>query len=191
MSVIIWGRRQGLKKIADAGIMKCDRCGQLSTFEVEEFSKKATLYFVPIAKWGSKVYLVCTKCQNGFEIKDEKRAELAEAVAKLPDNKTSVAIYNKMDTLFVSFVESLNGDRSKLSGWNQYVTTELAKFYREDSVNYVLGVFNNNLLANNKKEVPQENPQILTEPKGKFCRNCGGKLDVESKFCGDCGNPIT
>ena len=103
MIIIGWGKQS--KKIADVGIMKCKNCNNYSAFEVRELASNIKLYFIPLVKWDKKTYLVCTTCDAGYELNEEGKKEILQETIKIPDNETSIEMFNKVDSLFVKYVE--------------------------------------------------------------------------------------
>ena len=118
-----WGKKS--KKLADAGIMRCKNCNNYSTFEIRELTKNINLYFIPIAKWNKRTFLVCTTCEAGYELTKEGQEEILQEVMKIPDNKTSIEIFNKADSLFVDYVE--NKKKKDFKGWDKHIKKELMK----------------------------------------------------------------
>ncbi len=148
MIIIGWGKQS--KKIADAGIMKCKNCNNYSAFEVRELANNIKLYFIPIAKWGKKTYLVCTICDAGYELNEEGKKEILQETIKIPDNKTSIEIFNKVDSLFVKYAESKA--MKDLKGWDREVKRELkGEGYREEDIDYILAIYAESLLDSIKE----------------------------------------
>lgn len=143
MIIIGWGKNS--KKIADAGIMKCKNCNNYSAFEVRELTSNIKIYFIPIAKWGRKTYLVCTVCDAGYELNEENKKEILQETVKIPDNKTSIEIFNKADSLFVKYAE---GKTPKdLKEWDREVKKGLEEEgYKEEDIDYVLPIYAESLL---------------------------------------------
>ncbi len=135
-----WGKKS--KKIADAGFFKCENCNNIATFEVHELANSISLYFIPVAKWSKKVYLVCSICQAGYELSESDTKKLLQETATLPDNITVAKIWNKMDSLFVKFTEG----KKSLEGWDEFAIDELSKTYKEDDIEYILAHYNQGLI---------------------------------------------
>ena len=135
-----WGKKS--KKIADAGLLKCKNCNNTAVFDVRELANTASLYFVPIAKWNKKNYLVCSICGAGYELSEEDSVKLMQEIASLPSNNTSIEIWNRIDILFSGFIK----EKKNLDGWNDFAKNELIKTQKRDDVEYVLSCYNRDLL---------------------------------------------
>ena len=135
-----WGQKS--KKIADAGLLTCKHCHNTSLFELRELSKALSLYFVPIAKWNKKTYLVCSICDMGYELSENDTRKLLQEVVTLPDNNTLSEIWNKMDLLFTKFMN----ENKNLEGWSDFVKGVLSKWHKADDITYVLSCYNQGLL---------------------------------------------
>lgn len=150
-----WGEKS--KKIADAGIIKCRNCKNNATFEVRDLVKSASLFFVPVAKWDKKTYLVCTICTAGYEISEEDKNKLLQDIASLPSNEISTQLWNKIDHVFIEFVKNAQTKGRSLSepsffeDWINLGKEEMQKEgFKKDDVEYVLGVFTKSLLNSEK-----------------------------------------
>lgn len=141
-----WGKKS--EKVADAGINKCKNCNNRSLFEVRTLSNTVSAFFVPVAKWNKRYYLVCLTCEAGFEIPEESAKELLVHTASLPDNQTSLLIYNSIDKLFVEYIKS----GQKLEKWNEHATTTLKnEGFSLDNILYILSSYNQSLIDSQNK----------------------------------------
>ena len=141
-----WGKKS--KKIADAGLLKCKNCNNTAAFEVRELASTASLFFVPVAKWNKKTYLVCPICEAGYELSEDDTKKLLQDVASLPSNDSAKEIWNKTDSLFVKFMKE-NGN---IGEWNDFAKEELSKNHKSDDVEYVLSCYNRNLIESSDKK---------------------------------------
>jgi len=135
-----WGKKS--KKVADAGLLKCKNCNNTAAFEVRELANTASLYFIPVAKWNKKTYLVCPICEAGYELSEDDTKKLMQEIASLPSNDISTEIWNKIDSLFVGFMK----ENKNLEEWNDFVKGELSKTYKKDDTEYVLSCYNQSLV---------------------------------------------
>lgn len=71
---ILFGWGKGVKQLGGGFIQVCQNCGNTHQFVVAEVSRKASLYFVTVAKWNHRYFYVCPLCSNGFEIPTRKLA---------------------------------------------------------------------------------------------------------------------
>lgn len=84
--VFIGGWGSGSKILGNGPILECENCHNENHFQVRESSKKATLYFIPVAKWDKHYWLVCPICQYGVELDsiEQARAIIELAAAEMP-----------------------------------------------------------------------------------------------------------
>ncbi len=143
-----WGKKT--KKIADAGLIKCKNCNNTAAFEIRELANTASAFFIPVAKWNKKNYLICPICTAGYELSDDDKNKLLQEVATLPNNEIATSIWNELDALFVDFMN----EKKDLEEWNKTALEKLEQKYKRDDLEYVLASFNQNLLesVNNSTE---------------------------------------
>jgi len=147
--VIVWGWGNQYRKIADAGIIKCGGCNQYTTFEIRELAKKFELYFIPIARWGKRYFLVCNNCEAGYELDNTKIKEILAEASEFPDNKTSIEIWEKIDELVAELV-----DNNDIEKWEEKILSELKRYnYKENEVEYVLSIYAQFLYESFKKQI--------------------------------------
>ena len=146
MLVAGWGKKS--KKIADAGLYKCQNCKNTTTFEVVEISNYASAYFIKFAKWKKQFCLVCSICDATYELTEENKDKLLKFSVELPSNSEITDIWNDIDLLCVDYMK----DNKDMEKWNEYVTHEMCKKrYKDFSVEYVLLHYNQNLLDSLKE----------------------------------------
>ena len=68
-----WGRSN--KTIGIGPLLECDNCNNTNNFKVFETSRKATLYFIPVAKWERQYWMVCPICSYGTELESLEQAQ--------------------------------------------------------------------------------------------------------------------
>jgi uncharacterized Zn finger protein (UPF0148 family) len=73
MIVFGWGR--GSNVLGELGEIECPNCDNCATWQVVEASRKATVYFLPVAKWDLLYFAVCPICSNGFQIETREEAQ--------------------------------------------------------------------------------------------------------------------
>ena len=141
-----WGKKS--KKLADAGIMRCKNCNNYSAFEIRELAKNINLYFIPIAKWDKRTFLVCRVWVAGYELTKEGRDKILQEVIKIPDNKISIEIFNRINSLSIDYFEKKKAPKK----WDKYIKRELIKEgHKEDDIDYVLPVYAESLMDDSKK----------------------------------------
>jgi len=58
-----------------AHVIHCSNCHNETAWEVVETSKRASLYFVPVAKWARHYFLACPICDCGVELNGREEAQ--------------------------------------------------------------------------------------------------------------------
>jgi len=72
--MIVFGWGDGAKQLGEGFYQVCDNCNNTNRFIVAEVSKKASVYFVPVAKWGRRYFYVCPVCNSGFRVPSKELA---------------------------------------------------------------------------------------------------------------------
>lgn len=149
MILVGWGKKA--KQLAFTGIEKCRNCKNWCRFDLYEMSRRVTLYFVPVAKWGKTYYVVCHTCQAGFEVGEPEAQELLRKSVGLPD-----ALNTEM--LFLTLVQNERFVRDacrKEHGASDAEVRQIVRGqfdigkytalyrgrYRDDEIAYALSVF--------------------------------------------------
>ncbi len=76
--MILFGYKKGGKRISYLGFYECKNCNNVSNFYLYESSFRPTLYFIPIAKFNVKYFMVCSICEGGIELDKEKAISVRE-----------------------------------------------------------------------------------------------------------------
>jgi transcription elongation factor Elf1 len=79
--MIIFGWGNGAKRLGDGFLQTCENCHNTQQFVVAEMSRRASLYFITVAKWSKRYYYVCPVCAYGFEIPTRELAQRILAAA--------------------------------------------------------------------------------------------------------------
>lgn len=64
------------KKIIDVHSEKCLVCHNTVVFKLVETARKFTMYWIPVAKWSKKYYLICPICEHGREVSKDSAEKL-------------------------------------------------------------------------------------------------------------------
>lgn len=107
---------------------------------IYELSRQATLYFIPVAKWGKEYYIICPTCEAGVSVPEEKLEALLRACATIPDAETAIQIWSKMMNFTATFLEKspaiLGGD--EMEDWHKQITELMSRTkYKKEDVNLV------------------------------------------------------
>ena len=188
--VLIWGWGNQFRKVADVGIMKCGNCNNYSTFEIRELAKNVKIYFVPVAKWGRKYYLVCNKCEGAYELEKERLDKILSEISSMPNNQTSIDIWNSIDSLLAKMI-----DINDTENWGDKIIPKLkAKGYEEDDIKHVLSTFIDSMIRSDNEGMEIENTKEenkeLPISNNIYCPYCGVELPIKAKFCKNCGKEI-
>ena len=133
-----WGEKS--KKVCDASISYCSNCNHVSTFEIRSCEKTAGMFFISMAKWSKKYYLVCQKCSAGFPIKEEKIDEALRLFTEAPSHQVSMKIYHALEELFVSGDYSCSEERL-LKYADEALAVLKEKGYQENDIRFITPVF--------------------------------------------------
>ncbi len=137
MIIFNWGEKS--KKVCDASIYNCSNCNHLAPFEIRTDEKTAGVFFISMAKWGKKYYLVCQNCSAGFPILEDKIDETLKLFTEAPSHTLSAEIYKELKDLFIS--GNYLGSEEKLSKYPDEAKSVLKeKGYRENDVNYIIPI---------------------------------------------------
>lgn len=99
MLLFNWGSKG--KKVCDGGIHFCTNCNHVNTMEIQVIEKNIGLFFVPVAKWDKKFYLMCNRCTARFPLLDNKVSEFIRLATDGPSNELAIKIYNEIDKVFI------------------------------------------------------------------------------------------
>jgi len=130
--MIIFGWGKGAKKLADIGFNKCPNCKNYSWFYLCELSSKVKVYFVPVAKFNKKYYMVCSVCSAGLELTSKEKDEILRESVEFPSQELSIEIWNKLDDMFSKLSEAMETDKSlDAEEFIERATSELREQYDE------------------------------------------------------------
>ena len=94
MIIAGWGEKA--KELAFVGINKCPKCKNHVPMDLYELANKVSLYFIPIAKFNKKYFVVCSLCENGFEIDEEGKLKFLRISTELPNKTQTMLVWNEM-----------------------------------------------------------------------------------------------
>ena len=100
-----WGKKG--KVVGYIGIDKCPNCKNYVHFQLYEYANNVNLYFVPVAKWNKKIYLVCSQCEAAWELKDDLKEEMLDKALRTPDPKVIDLIWDRVDEIVAKDLDNL------------------------------------------------------------------------------------
>lgn len=188
-----WGNRS--KKLADAGYLTCGHCNNVSWFTIIYLASEFNLYYIPVARWNRRYYMVCGICSAGYEIDNQKIKDVIADSKGIPDFQTYDLIWHKLLIMWDEFIirYNKNGNIGVFKDWDKEAFNRLKlDGFGETSINYVLKNFNSLTEENlsKTKNIKTVTPKELTEKQYFYCRHCGNKLDREGMFCNNCDQKI-
>lgn len=68
-----WGNSD--KTLGEGCTLECPNCHNVRRWTVIERSQKASLFFVPVAKWAAKYWMVCPVCAWSVELLSREQAD--------------------------------------------------------------------------------------------------------------------
>lgn len=79
MLIYGWGRK--LKPVAPiVKFDECPNCGMPSVWYLAVLKKDINVFFIPVARWNSAFYLLCSACQGSIEVDKVKGKAIMERV---------------------------------------------------------------------------------------------------------------
>jgi hypothetical protein len=133
-----WGGKR--KLVGNYGIHKCSNCHNWQPMGIYELSRQATLYFIPVAKWDKKYYIICPICEAGVPVSVEELAPLLQACITVPDAETAIQIWGEMQNFssaFLSKSPSIIGAK-EMEDWHKQITELMSHTkYRKEHINRV------------------------------------------------------
>lgn len=151
---IVIGWAKDAKELAYAGIEKCPNCKNWAHFTVYEFAKKVSVFFVKVARFSKKYYLVCNVCQAGAEISPREKDEFLRGTISLPSQEEVEEIWSRLVEIWSDFcASSMNRGKQKNQFKEEVVETEmelLKQEYAPQDVDYVSSRFYQYLLDNDR-----------------------------------------
>jgi len=93
-----WGKKG--KQVGYIGIDKCPNCRNYTHLFLYEYANNINIYFVPVAKFNKKLYLVCSTCDAAWELTEELKKEMLEVSITTLDVATTTYIWNEIIRFF-------------------------------------------------------------------------------------------
>lgn len=142
--LVFYGHGEEFRPIAHAGIEQCPVCNQFFNFHIYEDSAYFTLYFVPVARWNQKYFLVCHGCRQRFTLQPHEHERLLQWSVNVPPHEICVEIWNRLYTTLAS-VQSLHptAEQNATTSFHAVRNTVdlLRQNYRHEHVTYVMERF--------------------------------------------------
>lgn len=136
MVIFGWGKRG--KEIAYLGVNKCPNCKNYGHFALHELANQVRLYFVPVANFNKKYYMVCGVCDAAWEVDSDQKSRILRESVDLPSQSTVGSIWNELDGIFSDLSQTEQDTSTDLLG---DALAELNKRYSEDHVGYVARLY--------------------------------------------------
>ena len=105
MLIAGWGKKG--KEIAYFGIMKCGLCRNHSDHRLYEYSQRVTVYFVPVAKFNTKYYLVCDICDAAREMDRSRKDEVLGMTINIPRREDFYRLWQELTQLYEQTIVSV------------------------------------------------------------------------------------
>lgn len=148
MIITSWGKKA--KLIGYIGIMKCPNCKNYTHFSLYELFSNIKLYFVTVAKYNKKRYVVCSICEAGLELNEEDYNALVSALPQRFNEMKTTEIWNYItdkinahtdgylfsEEVFESFITNLKEELFEKYGneenLNEIITTYFKQLTDDD-----------------------------------------------------------
>lgn len=146
MLILNWGEKT--KKVTDTTLDFCSICKRATPFEIRYEKKTAGAFFISVASWNKKYYLVCERCSNGFSIKQDKVDFALVKYSEAPEQLLATEIFREIEKFFIDgdYIKSLD-----FESFNREISDKLKEEYNKKDVEFVLEVFNKMLFATLKE----------------------------------------
>jgi len=135
MFIVGWGKNA--KAVAYLGIGKCPNCRNYTHMYLYEVKKKISLMFVPVAKFDTHHFIVCSTCQAAAEIPPEKVDEVLRDSTLVPSQADYIDIWNSF--MEVADDDHIDTEEQGLAAIEARASA-LKGQYSGDHVDKVLGV---------------------------------------------------
>jgi hypothetical protein len=112
MFIAGWGKKG--KEIAYFGIMKCEMCRNHADHRLYEYSQRVTVYFIPVAKFNVKYYLVCDICDTAREMDPEKKSELLQMTVHIASPSDFHRLWRELTEMHHQVIKDLVESRTDL-----------------------------------------------------------------------------
>jgi len=145
--VIIYGWGKDLKQVAYAGIERCQNCSNFGHFWLCEQSSYASLYFVKVAKWNKRLFLMCQTCQRGWELEQKDKASIIRSTLGLPTPQDCQELWDEIGrriSLTAARIDQLGHLEPVSAVWEttfNNIVFELGRRHDREHVKYVLSRF--------------------------------------------------
>lgn len=73
--MLIFGWGGDVKDLGAGPVVNCPNCKNTTRWRVIRQQKKATLYFVPVAKWSARYFVLCPTCSHGVQLETREKAQ--------------------------------------------------------------------------------------------------------------------
>lgn len=140
-----WGKNS--KEVGYIGLHKCAVCSDYSHFTIHEVANNVKVYFIPIAKFNKKRYVVCQKCQNGWELDEVNYLTLMKTSMTALSKEKTLELWNSISNSVVSFFENGAND-----DFEDYLLPIFEKYGNSEFVHEHINRFINYIQENNEKE---------------------------------------
>lgn len=95
---LIFGWGNSDKALGEGCTLECPNCHNVRRWQVVQSSQKASLFFIPVAKWGSKYWMVCPVCSESVELLSEQQARQVLATTSEQNDEACAEISRGLGT---------------------------------------------------------------------------------------------
>jgi len=145
-----WGKKG--KQIGYFGITKCPRCKNYTHFFLYEENNNVKLFLITVAKYNKKRYLVCSICESGFELDNDKYYELIGQMPRRFDKDVTTDIWNTINkNMQQKIVSHNNSDDEPFELYVLSLKSDLVDRYgNEENVVEIFNTFFNSVRDEDK-----------------------------------------
>lgn len=92
------------KQVGYIGVDKCPNCKNYVHFRLYEYSDTINAYFIPIAKFNKKTFLVCPVCETAWELSNDIKDKMLEKSINSLSPETTQVIWGKASKIVKEYV---------------------------------------------------------------------------------------
>jgi phage terminase large subunit GpA-like protein len=168
MIIFGWGH-QSMKNFGVTFKHKCPNCNNEDYWQLIRMTTWFTLFFIPVIPYENKYVLICPVCEKGVRV---ERANI--------DEYKNLAIAN---TDLINGKITSEEYKSRLEGGEQgqLQSAEENNIQEKEKEGEIIEIDESEI-------TPTKVDSVASQPKNKFCTNCGNSLQSGHKFCQKCGN---
>ena len=150
MIVVGWGKKGN--KVGYVGINKCPKCKNYAHFSLYELVSNVKLYFVTVAKFNKKRYMVCEVCDTGYELNEDQFLAFTQESLNNFDRATTDQVWDYIADRFSELTEQIDtSDPDRYENIYSTILNEITNIYgNEENATKIMAKYFECLLDDDK-----------------------------------------